>query len=97
MRKYVVCLMLISLIAAGCATTRNVSPEMDDLKVKVNSLQGDLQAKNKEIGSLQDEIRSLKQQLDAANAAKRDAESRLDSALSKLQKKNEGLGSEYIK
>ena len=54
------------LLLTGCATSRNYQPDIDALNAKVDSLQQQLQAKNREVAALSDENRSLKAQLEAA-------------------------------
>ena len=80
MNKHVSTALLLTVLLAGCATSRNYQPDIDSLNAKVDSLQEQLQAKNKEIGALHDQIRSLEEQLEAANRDKMAAERRASSA-----------------
>lgn len=75
--RFAAVLVFVSFLAAGCATSRNYQPDIDALNAKVDALQNQLQAKNREIGALNDQLRSFQAQLDAARRDKSACESRL--------------------
>ena len=83
-------ILVLSLFVAGCAAGRNVQPDVD---AKVESLQNQLQAKNKEVGALMDQVRALQSQADICSQDKRDCERRLDEALGKLSSRSGGKAS----
>ena len=89
--------ILMALLVAGCATGRNYQPDINSLNSKISNLQGQLDAKNREIAALQDANRAATTQLELANRAKADAESRLYQALDKLARKSgKGDGSKSV-
>jgi len=86
MNKYIPFFLATLVLVAGCATTagRNYQPDLEALNAKVASLQGQLDAKNRELAGFQDQIRSLQSQLQLTANAKEEAERRLVQALDKL-------------
>ena len=92
--------LLFTLFLAGCATSRNYQPELDSLNAKIESLQNQLQAKNREVGTMADQVRTLQGQLEATRQEKRDGERNLDDCLGKLSKRSSSASSaskEYAK
>ncbi len=83
MTKHFAWAALSLVLLTGCATSRNYQPDIDALNAKVDSLQSQLQAKNKEVAALSDQVRSLQGQLESAKRDKMDAEQRLKAATSK--------------
>ena len=87
MKKFFL-VLAIALVASGCAAGHtNYQSDIDALNAKMNNLQSQLEAKNREIAGFQDQQRSLAAQLDAANRAKADSDARLMQALDKLSAK----------
>ena len=93
MSKHVPAILLATLFLAGCATSRNYTPEVDSLNAKVDSLQSQLQEKNRENGALSDQVRALQGQLEAAQKDQRECERNLDDCLGKLTKRAPGTSS----
>ena len=81
---------LALFLVSGCATGRNLQPDLDAMNSRISSLQNQLDAKNREIAALQDENRALMTQAELASRSKADTESRLYQALDKLAGKPSG-------
>lgn len=82
--------LLVAFFLAGCATSRNYQPDIDTLNAKVQNLQDQLQAKNREAGALADQVRALQTQLELIRQEKMECGRRLDEALTKLSRRATG-------
>mgnify|MGYP001617376096 CR=1 FL=1 len=69
-RKGLGLIALSAAMLAGCATGgRNYQTDIDGLNARVNALQGQLAAKDQELGQLQNEVSDQRMAREAAEAA----------------------------
>lgn len=88
MKRNAAIIVLASLLATGCATSRNYQPELDALNAKVDSLKSELQAKTKENGALSDQVRELQRQLEIAERERQAAQGRSSASKSGYDKQS---------
>ena len=85
------CVLLGAAMLTGCATGgRNYQTDIDSLNARVNSLQGQLSAKDQELNALQNQVNDQRMAKEAAEAAlhktERDRESLSEQLASELKK-----------
>lgn len=76
------------LLISGCATGRNYQSDIDALNARISTLQGQLQAKDEEVGKLQNQQAEQQAALAQAESDKRLLSEKLDSALAQLEAKS---------
>ncbi len=81
--RFFLLLLAASLVASGCATTRNYQGDIDTLNAKVATLEGQLSEKEAELAKLQNQIREEESARQQAENEKRALSEKLEDALAK--------------
>lgn len=77
------------VMISGCATTsKNYQPDIDSLNARISTLQGQLSAKDEEIGRMNGQLSDQQSALNQAETDKRLLSEKLDTTLSQLEEKS---------
>lgn len=77
------------VMISGCATTsKNYQPDIDSLNARISTLQGQLSAKDEEIGRMHGQLSDQQSALNQAETDKRLLSEKLDTTLSQLEEKS---------
>ena len=92
-KKSWVFMSLASLfLISGCATGRNYQTDIDALNARVSTLQGQLTAKDEEVGRLQNQLTEQQAALAQAESEKRMLSEKMDKSMAEIEARSKRTG-----